>query len=240
MADIKCPSGLRLSVRGLKGRELKILEDKQLHRSGAFVDKLFNACVTEVLDGGPYNTEPGKSINWDNVLIGDRYAVLLAIRAETFGQDYNFSIECKHCDEKIKWNLRLDELPVQELAPEDAQAFARNEPMVAVVDGKTIKFKLGTGKDEKAAALHKKVDNAIVTMLARKIVEIEGVQTGLVRAYLEDLDLAPLLRIQKELQRRDCGTETKISIECPDCEGEFEVELPLGRSFWIPEEDTKK
>ncbi len=239
MSDIKCPSGLRLSVRGLKGKELKILEDKQLQRSGVFVDKLFNACVQEVLDGGPYDTAPGAAIAWDNVLIGDRYAVLLAIRAETFGQDYNFSIQCKHCDEKIQWNLRLDELPVQELSPEDAAAFSKNEPMIAVVDGKTIKFKLGTGKDEKAAAQHKKIDNAIVTMLARKIVEIEGVQSGLVRAYLEELDLAPLLRIQKELQRRDCGTETTISIACPECEGEFEVELPLGRSFWIPEDTTK-
>lgn len=239
MSDIKCPSGLRLRVRGLKGKELKILEDKASHRNGTFVDKLFSSCVMEMLAGGPYDIEPGKSINWDNVLIGDRYAVLLAIRADTFGQDYNFSIQCKSCDHKFQWNLRLDELPVQELAPEDAEAFSKNEPMIAVVDGKTIKFRLGTGKDEKAASQHKKIDNAIVTMLARKIVEIEGVGPGLVRAYLEDLDLAPLMRIQKEFQRRDCGTETTIDIECPECETESEVELPLGRSFWMPEDTTK-
>ncbi len=107
--------------------------------------------------------------------------------------------------------------------------------MVAIVDGKTIKFRLGTGKDEKAAAQHKTVDNALVTMLARKITEIEGVQPGMIRAYLEDLGLADLLKLQREFQRRDCGIETTIEIQCPECGSESEIELPLGRSFWLPE-----
>lgn len=238
MSDIKCPSGLRLSVRGMKGKELKFLQDRQAQRNGTYLDKIFGACVEDVIDGGPYNVEPGKAINFDNVLIGDRLYILLAIRSETFGPDYEFQVQCGSCKNKFQWSLNLlDDLPVKPLEPEDAAAFTANEDMTAVVNGKVVKFGLSTGKDEKAAAQHRTVDNALVTMLARKIRSIEGVQ--LVRPYLEDLGLSDLLAMQEEFQRRDCGVETTIEVECPECTETSEVELPLGKAFWLPGPKTK-
>ncbi|MFH1919263.1 MAG: hypothetical protein ABIP48_05155, partial [Planctomycetota bacterium] len=77
---ITCPSGLSGRIRGMKVREERVLTDRKLAKSGGQVDRLLAACWEETLDPGPYDFGD-KDIDWDLVLQGDRFFVLLQLRA---------------------------------------------------------------------------------------------------------------------------------------------------------------
>jgi len=175
-------------------------------------------------------------VPWDEVLLGDKFYALLSVRSETFGPEFGFSVKCGSCRHPYRWELSLDELPVKPLAGEDAAAFRAGEALATKVpsDGKLVKFRLPTGKDERLAAKSKTVDSALIAMMARRILSVEGVPEGGVRAYLEEAGLRDLTKLLREFDRRDCGVETSIEIECPSCQAREEITLPLDREFWLP------
>ena len=229
---------MRLEVRGLKGKELRILQDKAAQKNGTFVDRILNACTESVVDPGPYSpkdTADGKIV-WDSVLLGDKFFTLIAVRSATFGPEYSFKSQCGECRHRFEWALDLDALPVKPLASEDAASFRAGESLVATLkDGRSVKFRLPLGKDEREAARNKTAENALVAMMSLRIVELDGsTDRSKIRAYLEDASLSDLTSILKEFDRRDCGIETEIEVECDECGAIREVALPLDRGFWLP------
>ena len=49
----------------------------------------------------------------------------------------------------------------------------------------------------------------------------------IIRAYQEDLD------------SRNCGVETTLSLKCPMYKEEFETELPITKDFFLPKKAKK-
>jgi hypothetical protein len=235
MKVITCPSGLSLEIRGLKGKELKLLQDKAAKKTGRTYDNILTACTVSVITRGPaYTFEGDGAPEWDKILVGDKFYALLAIRAETFGEDYDFKFQCNACEERVPWYVKLpDGLGVKKLAPEDAKAFAAGEPLETVLPGdlKVAKYRLAVGADERASALNRQED-AVLTMLARRIVSIDGVPDP--KSYLEEASLNDTKQIVKAFEAHDCGVETDIEVQCPKCSAIQEVRLPLERNFWMP------
>ena len=234
-----------LTVRSMQGRELKYIQDHALIKSGAFLDRILAACTEAVQDPGPYAFQtpdaapdapaPGPIVDWDAVLPGDKFFALLRIRAATFGDDFSFPRKCPTCG-PYQWDLKLSDLPVKKLAPADAAKFKAGEPMEVRVpsSGALVKYRLSTGKDDKASARAKNEANALIAMFARRIFSIEGVETNALRPYLETLGLGDLFALTREMEKHDCGVETSIEIFCPKCEVVEKVGLPIGPDFWLP------
>ncbi len=247
--EIECPSGLQLRVRGLKGKEGRILSDKTAIRQGTAFDSLLASCTEAVIDPGPYAFED--RVDWDKVLLGDRFYALLQIRVASFGPDYSFKCQCREggCRETFDWEVNLNELEVQHLSDEDRDVVrAGGEFTTHLGDGTTVKFRLATGVDEKRAARNKTVDKALVDVLESRITSISGVGDfteddiknrkvikGL-HTYLEDLEWAELVNLLNALDSHDCGVKTEIEVECPACRGVQEVQLPFERGFFRPGE----
>ena len=92
---IICPSGLSGEIRGLKGKEGKLLADRNAARAGSTFEKLLSGCWLQTIDHGVYAVAEGAALDWSKVLVADRFYTLLQIRSLTFGDDYAFSIQCK-------------------------------------------------------------------------------------------------------------------------------------------------
>ena len=236
MGVIVCPSGMSLEIRGLKGRELKLLQDKGARKTGRTYDNILTTCTVAVVAPGPaYAFDPALGApTWDKVLVGDKFFALLAIRAETFGEDYDFDFRCSSCEEKVKWSIKLpDGLEVKALAASDAEACKTGTPLEATLtDGKIAKYRLAVGADERATSTHKHDDDAVIAMLSRRIVGIEGVQD--VKKYLDEAGLRDIAEIVKAFEAHDCGVQTDIEVRCTSCAGVQDISLPLARSFWMP------
>jgi len=240
MSDtITCPSGLQGRIRGMKVREERILADRQLAKSGGQVDQLLAACWEETLDAGPYDFGD-KSVDWAKVLQGDRFFALLRIRALTYGPEYAFAVPCQNdaCRARIEWELSLDDLPARPLTDASRAAFlAGNRFETLLPDaGRRAWFRLLTGADERRLPQVRRdaAGDVLSSMLAFRVVDVDGVEAKDRRAFLADLSLRDADFLIDEFDRVDCGVETAIEVECPECLHVQAVELPFDRSFFLP------
>ncbi|HPM52715.1 MAG TPA: hypothetical protein PK282_10830 [Rhodoglobus sp.] len=237
---ITCPSGLVGRIRGMKAREERILADRKLARSGAQLEQILAACWEETLDAGPYDFGE-QPIDWGKVLQGDRFFAMLQIRVLSYGPEYAFSVPCENrgCRARIEWELDLRELPVNTLSDESRAAFlASNRFETTLPDaGRKVAFRLLTGHDERRMAALRRAagERPITTLLGYRLETIDGVEPREKQKFIEDLGMADVTFLLGEFDRVDCGVETEIEVECPECFGTTRIELPFEKGFFLPE-----
>jgi hypothetical protein len=223
----------------MKVREERILTDRKLARNGNQVEELLKNCWEETIDVGHYDFGE-QNIDWIKVLQGDRFFALLQIRALTYGPEYAFSVPCQNqaCRARVDWELKLSELPVRKLSDESREVFINGNRFETTLPdmGNRVWFKLLTGADEQKLPMLRKNagDRLLSAMLAYRIVEIEGVESRDKRQFLEDLSLRDADFLVDEFDRVDCGVDTTIEVECPECFAVQEVELPFEKTFFMP------
>ncbi len=223
----------------MKVREERILSDRRLAKAGGQVDELLSACWEETLDAGPYDFG-GKIIDWGKVLQGDRFFALLQIRALTYGPEYAFAVPCQNdgCRSRIEWELDLGDLPCRPLSDESRAAFLDGNRFETVLpdSGKRVWFRLLTGADErKLPQLRRGAgDRLLSAMLAFRVVDVEGVEERERRRFIEDFTMRDADFLVDEFDRVDCGVDTTIEIECPECFVVQDMELPFDQTFFMP------
>jgi hypothetical protein len=238
--NIVCPSGLAGEIRGLKGKEGKLLSDRSSARAGATFEKLLAGCWVTTTDPGVYTLSDNGTLDWSKVLVADRFYALLQIRAQTFGNEYAFAVQCANaaCRERFEWSLDLQELPVVRLSDEAKTAFRAGNRFETALprDGRKVWFRLMTGADEvRAASLFKTAgEGTLLTALALRILEIENVLEHDKRKFLDDMELADAAALLDRFDEADGGVETSIEVECQACLGVQSVELPFERGFFLP------
>jgi hypothetical protein len=77
-------------------------------------------------------------------------------------------------------------------------------------------------------------DRLLSAMLAFRVVEVEGVEPRDRRQFIEDLTMRDADFLVDEFDRVDCGVDTAIEIECPECFATQDVDLPFDRTFFMP------
>jgi hypothetical protein len=230
-------------VRGMKVREERVLADRKLAKSGGQIDELLAACWEETVDAGPYALGEGSKLDFGKVLQGDRFFALLMVRVLTYGPEYAFGVSCQNanCRAHIEWELDLTKLPVRQLSEESRAAFVAGNRFEATLPdaGKRVVFKLLTGEDErKLPALQRAApDKLLSAVLAYRLLEIEGVEPKQKRQFLEELSMRDADFLVDEFDRVDCGVDTTIEIECPECFQRQEIELPFDKGFFLPGRD---
>lgn len=239
MAIIDLPSGAKVELRGLKGKETKLLSDKDALKSGTFLDKMLSGCTVGVLDQGPYELKSGQDglvFDWGNALVGDRFYGFLMLRVLSFGADFIFKIQCQEesCRKRFEYQINLvADLPVQRLSDADRATFASGQPFeTRDAKGKSILYRLPTGKDELLVAKNASFDGAFIQAMLQRIVQIEG--EAIPRRYLEECEFKDLLDLLEVFDKHNCGVQTDIEIQCPECEAIQDIKIPFGRGFLVP------
>ncbi len=236
---ITCPSGLSGRIRGMKAKEERILADRKLAKDGGQLDQILAACWEETSDPGPYSF--GTTVDWSKVLQGDRFYTLLQIRIQSYGPEYAFTVPCQNrsCRSRIDWELNLGELPVRPLSEESRAAFLAGGRFETTLRSSCQRatFRLLTGADERLMTRLRKQasDRPITTLLAFRIESIDGVEPKDKVPFLEELSMADVTFLLSEMDQVDCGVDTDIEIECPECGGVQRIELPFDQGFFLPE-----
>lgn len=240
--NVVCPSGLVVQVRKAKIRDFQLLQDRKEVKAGRATANLIKACVTNVVDPGPY----GDKIDWTKVLVGDQMVAMLAVRRVTHGDAFDFDVTCPHCRARISWSVNLTDLAMQPYSAEAIALFKASKPCVATVIGKTFEFehvtvelasraaKLIETERRNAAGKQQSSGNALAEGVLIRLISVEGVEKAQLREWVEDLDLDVLKQIRSALEKYDGGIETEIAVECEACGAAPEIELPLDlRRFWL-------
>lgn len=239
---ITCPSGMLITVRGLKTKEADVLASSSGSKAiPATLQTILSACCESIDDHGPYKSP----LSWDDVLQGDRTFVLLQIRKATLGSEYEFKTQCPSagCRHRFDWLINLDDMPVRPLKDSSREKFkAGNRFEGALSDGTKFVYRLPTGADEKRSLkLKSQHKSSLLSLSLRmRIVEVDGVDPQGMRKFIEEMELRDSNALLEQFDENDCGVETSIEIECPECYHLYDVNLPFDPAFFFPSQQSNR
>jgi hypothetical protein len=157
-----------VTVKLLTAKEEDILTSTTLIRKGATIDRLLESIVVE----------PGVNVN--DLLIGDKNAILVATRVLAYGPVYKVTVTDPSENEPVEVDVDMAKLSTKEV--DDSKWNRNNEYDFVLPKSKTpIKFKLLTHGDEiaiqkdiEASEKTLKQSNEITTRWRRIITEVNG------------------------------------------------------------------
>lgn len=165
----------------------------------------------------------------DQLLVGDRDALLLGIYKVTFGDEAEFEGFCNGCAEYKPVQINIDEdIEVKTLAnPIDDRKFTvkgkKNTYLVSLPDGTTQKH-LVNNSDKTVAEL-------TTLLLEQTVLEINDTPV-ISKLQAQNINLADRRKIGEELAKRAPGPRfNPIEVDCPDCEGKVVVPISIGALF---------
>lgn len=97
--------------------------------------------VEEMLDDLIVNCVINEGFNLDELLLQDRFYLLLKIRAASKGDVYSFTYKCPKCDTETPDNIKISELPVKEMNIDTTP--------IPLTDTLSVKMKLITRGEQK-------------------------------------------------------------------------------------------
>jgi len=219
-----------ITIKLMTAKEEDIITNQNLIRKGLHLDKLLESVVVE----------PGVNIN--DLVLGDKNAILITSRILAFGTDYDVIINDPGDNEPVNVTVDLSKIKIKEI---DQSILNReNEYEFILPKSKTpIKFKLLTHGDEIAIARDieasektLKQSNEITTRYRRIITEVNGTRD---MGYISNFVTNQLLAADSKALRK------YVSEITPDLDLTFDYEslitgetealrIPFGVDFFYP------
>lgn len=216
---VTLPSGAEATIREMTATEEGFLASQKMMKSGEAFEKILRNCVVE------------KDIDLDDMLVGDRYFLMLAIRRLTYGEKYDFKVRCASCGQTFNMSVNLADLPIKKLEGDPDATHTITLPRTE----KKVTFRLLRGRDEKkiATTLRKTPQEIIRLSLYLHTVAVDG-NENFSEKFFETLPGADSQYYRREIDGVTCGVDTIVEVECPECDNEFDVQLPISESFFFP------
>ena len=219
-----------ITIKLMTAKEEDIITNQNLIRKGLHLDKLLESVVVE----------PGVDIN--DLVLGDKNAILVSSRILAFGTDYDVTINDPADNEPVSVTVDLSKIKIKEV--DELKLNRDNEYEFILPRTKTpIKFKLLThgdeiliAKDIEASEKLTKQSNEITTRYRRIIIEVNGTRDF---GYISNFVSNQLLAADSKALRKH------ISEITPDLDLTFEYEslmtgekealrIPFGVDFFYP------
>lgn len=225
-----------IEIRAMTAKEEDILTSKALIKKGTLISHLLNNCIVT------------RGVNSDMLLSGDRNALMVALRVTGYGSDYNVSVACPHCGEKSEQNFSLGDLGIKRLQIEPVE-LGRNEfEFLLPKSGKRVRFKFLTGRDEldmhELQERMKKTggigNNLVTQRLKYAITAVEGssgyvTEKSKIDMFIQNMPAMDSMALRKYIDDNEPGLDMTVEMECPHCDSESSLRLPIGPSFFWPD-----
>ena len=209
-------------VRELTGRDEEMVS-KSSNMTRAFQTILSRAVVSLG------DIEPNEQM-LDQLLVGDRDALLLGIYKATFGPTAELPAYCEGCKEVKTVEVDVDrDIEVKFLNdPIRDREFTvkgrKHEYTVVLPTGATSKVLTNNAENKTLAELQ-------TILLEQTVTEIDEVVV-LSKGQVQNLGVADRRKIRDEITERAPGPQfSTVVVICPDCEGEVAVPINLGALF---------
>ncbi|MDR3077032.1 MAG: hypothetical protein LBU26_06990 [Synergistaceae bacterium] len=227
--EITLPSGKLVEIIPVDGKTERLLEDKKLIQSGAFIDKYLTSRI-EAVDADSSLTPQQKEKFVLDLRSGDRNYLLYQLRIESYGPEMVFNHECPSCKKTSGYKADLKEL----LADGDIKIHPyRDEPLrvelprsggYAVVD-------YMTGHEERR--LSQKKDKSLSDLIHIRVKELNGKppsQHDLDGLIGEDMSV---IRGAIDIMSKG-GLDPLIELTCLECGRDYKASLASIDDFFVP------
>jgi hypothetical protein len=209
----------KVEIKYMTAKEEDILSNSAYIQKGIVLDKLLESVIVS-------------KININDLVIGDKNAILIATRILGYGKDYKFTLSGK--EETIDLT-KLENKPF-EIIEEGKNEFAFTLPH----SGTNITYKILDGHDEKKVEreiqglkkIHPESSSELSTRLKYIITSVEGdFESKTVRNFVDNYLLARDSRAFREHVKQ---TQPDVDLTVVLDSGE-EISVPIGLSFFWPD-----
>ena len=211
-----------IEMKYMTAKEQDILSNSKFISDGTVIDRVLKSLMVT-------------KFNWDDLLVGDKNAIMVAARILGYGKDYTFKYN------GIEETIDLTKIQDKKL-DKDLYASGKNEFSFLLPHSEnTITYKLLTGKDEKKVANElkglKKInkDNSpeATTRLKQMIISINGDDDRkVVRDFVDNYLLARDARaLREEIQKISPDVDLSFFPQGSD----KRVAIPIGINFFWPD-----
>ena len=221
-----------IDIKAMTAKEEDILTSRALIKKGTVITELIKSCIVD------------KNIDVEEMLVGDRNAIMTAIRVTGYGADYPIEVDCPDCGESVKQSFDLAQLAIKRLGVEPVAAGANIFETTLPKTKKTVRFKFLTGFDERELMTiserkkkqGKQTDSLVTERYNRQLVSVGSVtDKNKINHFIRNMPAGDSLHLRKFIDKVEPGIDMKGWLECPQCGEQSEVRLPMGASFFWPD-----
>lgn len=211
-----------VEMKYMTAKEEDILTNQNYIQNGTVLDKLLRSLIVD------------KKVNIDDLIVGDKNALLVSTRILGYGSDYSFNYGGKKQSVDL---TQLTNKPIDESMYQ--QGINEFEYHIDTTDT-TIKYKLLTGRDEKIInqeieGIRKITPQAspeLTTRLKRMIVSVNGEENP--KSINDFVDNYFLARDSRAFRDHIKNTQPDVDLSVT-LEGGEEVNIPIGIGFFWPD-----
>lgn len=225
----------RVEFRAMTAREEDILMSRAYIKKGTVITELIKSCLLD------------KSVNVNNMISGDRNALMVAIRISGYGREYQPVFNCPSCGVQNELQIDLAGLGIKPLNLKPSSEFENLFYFKLPVCKKTVGFRFLTGEEEEkilqALEVKKKKgiqnENLITTRLLSSIVEIDGISDrGKIAKFVQFMPARDSLALRKYIDENEPGVDMTVEFMCQNCDHAADIALPMGPTFFWPNART--
>lgn len=219
-----------VEIRFMTAKEEDILTSKSLLKKGIAVDRMIESVIVD------------KSINIDELLIGDKNAIIIGARITGYGEDYETKVQCPACGANVRHSFDLSDLKT---------TFPSEENEKQLLETRTFKTKLPITKFDVELRLLKGSDEKYLSNLAdqRKAAKVEESTMSdqlkllvvsingetdklLINRFIDVCPAGDAKHIRKLYSDNVPNIDMTQKFTCRACDSEMEMEVPFTVDFF--------
>ena len=214
----------KIEMKYMTAKEEDILSNQSYIENGTVLDKLLKSLIVS-------------KVNYNDLIVGDKNAVMIAARVLGYGKDYEFEIK----GEKVSVDLSI--LENKEFDETSITKGVNEFPFTLPNSGTIITYKLLTHKDETAInnelkglkKINKNSDPSVSTRMKHMILSVNGdSDRKAVREFVDTYFLASDARaFRKHIQKVQPDVDLNVTVDLDS--GEEAIDLPIGVTFFWPD-----
>lgn len=228
----------------VKVRRMTVNELTRLSQGGSPLDKIEGILKSTV--------QLPDGITLAELLITDRFYLLLAVRTASFGGEYDFRYKCQFCGETGRETIDISEdLQTRSGGVEMDDGSGKmvvEEPVdVPLKDAEcVVQIRFLRGKDERSVFKHSKRmkmqgmdkgDTSEAYRLGLHIESLDGEEfTNALekQEWVRNITAADCLRLERAIEKAEPGVDLSVFPECNGCGALNEQDLPFDAEFFRP------
>ena len=223
-----------VEIRFMTAKEEDILTSPALIKNNMVIDRLLQSVIVD------------KTIDPNYLFIGDKNALIIATRVTGYGPEYATQVMCPSCYSPSEEAFNLEDTNLYkggeyedyDIEESDEGTFFVNLPMSKV----RVEVRLLLGKDEKYLAelsANKQKGGLTASPLTdqfkRVIIGVNGHRDrGSVDKFVENMPARDYRYLRSAYGKIVPNVDMKFGFDCPKCNHQSRVEVPLGPGFLWP------
>jgi len=216
----------KIEIKYMTAKEEDILTSQNLIKKGLAIDTLLNSLIVT------------KDVNLDDLILGDKNAVMVAARILAYGPEYVCEVTNPTSGTNISHTFNLAECPFIKLP----EGITENKFEIELPVSKTkVTFKVLTGKEEKeierdlnsSKKIGTQISPELTTRLRYIVIEVDrDGSKSTINNFVQNMLARDSFTLRQKIQQVSPDIEMKQEIEIGG--DVVEVDIPLTTEFFWP------